>query len=418
MTESRATKKTVLPVMLASVLMAFGAFGAGLTGMGPAGWDLAASASARPVEIQAHRGGPNVEGAGVYPENSMSAFRHSLAQGWVIEFDLMRSSDGVPVVMHDDRLDRTTDCDGKVSALTWAEISGCELDTIGINDATEELPANDPRREAIPQLAEVLALLEQAGGRANIEVKYPDVGFASAVYGQIAGSGVPPRNVIIQNFAKPSLVPVPELLPGAGSSLLVLNGSDYYFAQAKSVKANWISPSWQDMTEMPRDEYVTAAHARGLKVVPWTVDDETSLLAVGEAGADAVISNDPTLAQRLIGPVARPGTRLGWQLAGARKVRRGKLVTLRVRVNNSGKTASGRVRLRTTLKGRARIVGGKKRVIGSVPAGGSRTVRFKVRVRPKARAGSRVRLAIRAVSLRESDRLAPAKRTRAIRVTR
>lgn len=379
---------------------------------------MAGAGTAQAAEIHAHRGGPNVEGAGVYPENSMSAFRHSLAQGWVIELDLLPSSDGVPVVMHDSRLDRTTDCDDRVDALTWAEISACRLDTIGINAATEPLPAGDPRREPVPQLSDVLALLKETGGRANIEVKYPDAAFAASVYEQIAASGIPAKKVIIQSFAAPTLVPVPELLPGAGSSLLVLNGNEYYFTQAKSVKANWISPNWLGITEMPHDRYVAAAHTQGFRVVPWTVDDEESLLAVGASGADAVISNDPTLAQRLIGPVAEPGTKLAWRLAGPGKARRGKTVTCTVRLRNTGDAASGRVRLTATVKGAARLTGGKKRVVGSLAPGADRTLKFKLRIRPKVRPGKRLRLVVRAVAPRKTDRIAPGKRIRALHVTR
>ena len=57
------------------------------------------------------------------PENTLAAFRKAKENGCVaVEFDLDLTKDGVPVIIHDDTVDRTTDGTGKVSELTFAEI--------------------------------------------------------------------------------------------------------------------------------------------------------------------------------------------------------------------------------------------------------------------------------------------------------
>ncbi len=86
---------------------------------------LAATASASPY-IHAHRGGAlatkNGEQRPVFPESSMPAFRDTAKRGFVLEIDVKLSSDRRAVVIHDDTLDRTSDCDGPVGARTLKQL--------------------------------------------------------------------------------------------------------------------------------------------------------------------------------------------------------------------------------------------------------------------------------------------------------
>lgn len=64
----------------------------------------------------AHRGGMSA-----YPENSERAFRHAVDLGFShLETDVQATRDGVAVIMHDNRLDRTTDRTGEIAKLSWA----------------------------------------------------------------------------------------------------------------------------------------------------------------------------------------------------------------------------------------------------------------------------------------------------------
>ena len=98
---------------------------------------LPADYLARPF---AHRG-LHDRGAGVI-ENSRAAFDAAVAQGYGIELDVQMSRDGVPVVFHDATLDRLTDLDGPVRALTAEQL------------ATVRLSGSD---DVIVSLADVLA---------------------------------------------------------------------------------------------------------------------------------------------------------------------------------------------------------------------------------------------------------------------
>ncbi|MGI8477196.1 MAG: glycerophosphodiester phosphodiesterase [Thermomicrobiales bacterium] len=70
------------------------------------------------IHVYAHRGA-SIE----LPENTLASFRRALElDPFGIELDLHLSADGVPMVIHDDSVDRTTNGRGTVSSLSWAEM--------------------------------------------------------------------------------------------------------------------------------------------------------------------------------------------------------------------------------------------------------------------------------------------------------
>ncbi|HEU0311383.1 MAG TPA: glycerophosphodiester phosphodiesterase family protein [Sphingomicrobium sp.] len=76
----------------------------------------------RPVTIVAHRG--LAEGI---PENTLAAFHHSVKRGIaVIELDVRATQDGHLVILHDETLDRTTDCNGRLAELSLARVKACD----------------------------------------------------------------------------------------------------------------------------------------------------------------------------------------------------------------------------------------------------------------------------------------------------
>jgi len=109
--------------------------------------------------LAAHRGG-----AALWPENSLLAFRNSVALGAdFLELDVHLSRDGEVVVIHDATLDRTTSGAGPVTDRTLAE-----LRAVGLRDKSGGASA-----ERIPSLGDVLALASAAGRAVLLEIK-PD----------------------------------------------------------------------------------------------------------------------------------------------------------------------------------------------------------------------------------------------------
>ncbi len=89
-------------------------------------------------------------------ENSPSAIAAALAAGYAIEIDLQLSSDGVPMVFHDEELDRLTEAKGPLNALTAAELGRIAL---------------KGSADTIPTLAQVLA---QVAGRVPLLIEIKD----------------------------------------------------------------------------------------------------------------------------------------------------------------------------------------------------------------------------------------------------
>lgn len=109
--------------------------------------------------IGAHRAGP----APGLPENALTTMAATLARNHnaLLEIDVQASADGVLFLLHDDRLDRTTEASGPAAARTWAELRQLRLRDNG-GALTEAY---------IPSLADALALAMSQGGVVQLDIK-------------------------------------------------------------------------------------------------------------------------------------------------------------------------------------------------------------------------------------------------------
>ena len=262
------------------------------------------SAAAAVPEIHAHRGGPVLAGVPTFPEESMPAFRNAAREGYWLELDAKLTADGVPVVIHDATLDRTTTCTGQVRAKTLAELGECRLDVLGSPGGGLPSKQVEPT-ERIATLAEVLAFALEEGAHVNLEIKnqpndsdFDDSGaFAEAVMDTVVQSGFPKERLIIQSFWPNNLTVAQRRLPGVAIALLTLSAlNDGGPAFASAMDYRWVSPEWP-----VSPGYVEDAHGMGLLVVPYTLNLEQEVRDARAAGVDAVITDDPLMAQLTLG---------------------------------------------------------------------------------------------------------------------
>ena len=299
---------------------------------------LAPAAQAAVPAVQSHRGGPVIGGVPTYPEESMPAFRNA-AQNLhtVLELDTKLTEDRVPVVIHDDTLERTTNCEGLVADRTLAELAECKGDVLGA-------PGNDlktapaPVPVPIPTLAEVLAFAKAEGIGINLEIKNyvtdddhdPTPAFATRVMEVVLESKIPAKQVIIQSFTPDNLDVAERMMPDAEIALLALAGfEDLVVDMAETRGWEWVSPSWP-----VSKEYVEDAHSRNIRVVPYTINQRDDVKAARDAGVDALITDDPLMALRTL-DTTRPKVKFEVLTKRIRAVRRRGRLAVRVSSNEA-----------------------------------------------------------------------------------
>jgi len=250
--------------------------------------------------IIGHRGA-----AGLAPEHTFASWDLALEAGAdYLEQDLQMTADGVLIVMHDDSLDRTArgaGCRGPVRARTWNEIRDCDVGS-WFNEAHPERARPEFAGQRIPTLDDVLA--RYAGpARFYIETKNPDAapGMEDELVRLLGNHDLLPRasgddRVIIQSFSERSLLRMRELAPDLP---LVLLFARYEFGwtirrrlERTAAWATGIGPEKGDVDRKLLD----AAHALGLVVHPWTVNDPSDLERLMSLGVDGVFTDYPARA--------------------------------------------------------------------------------------------------------------------------
>ena len=267
----------------------------------------AAPAAGAGFEVHAHRGGPLSGSAAFAPENSLTAFKSARGRGAdVVELDTHVTSDDVPFAMHDGSLDRTTDCTGNVAEHTAAEVDACHVDVLGAGDAFTQAPGST---EPVPRLTAVLEWAKSSKARLNVELNYYPTepaasktpNFIADVLDAIDASGVPKSRVLIQSFLPGNLDPAKAR--GYKTALITFKVAESS-AVSSAQKGGYdvLEPEW------PLDDakaFVKSAHAAGKRVIPFTLDRRSDIVAALKAGTDGLITDDPKLARSVNCAAAR-----------------------------------------------------------------------------------------------------------------
>ena len=306
-------------------------------------------------DLQAHRGG-----RGLMPENTLAAFAKALDIGvTTLELDVGVAQDGVVVITHDRHLnpDIIRNAQGQhlsergatIMSMPYAELQRFDAGRLkpGSNYAKTFAQQQAVDGERIPALTALFELVKKRGAndvRFNIETKLspnapgetlPPEPFVRAVIGEIRKAGLTSRTTI-QSFDWRTLQiaqkEAPEIVtvylssqqgagdtvqigkPGASPWLAGFDVDDYAGSVARAVKAAggtvW-SPNYRDVTE----PLVRDAQSLGLKVVPWTVNDDADLVRLLDWKVDGLITDYPDKLRALMKtrgmdlPIAYPPVR-------------------------------------------------------------------------------------------------------------
>ena len=254
----------------------------------------AVAGAATRIEVHGHRGA-----RGLRPENTIPAFEYAIAQGVdVLELDMGITKDGVVVVSHDPIL-RAPVCSGPTKQAviydsTLAELRQWDCGATRNPQFARQQPVPGTH---IPTLDEVFDLASKGTFRFNIETKieeaHPELApppeeFVRKVLAVIRKHHVEKR-IIFQSFDFRTLHEMKKQAPEIELSALYSGKPKSFVEIAKEGGATIISPEHKLVTK----EQVQAAHAAGVKVVPWTANQPADWDRLIAAGVDAIISDDP-----------------------------------------------------------------------------------------------------------------------------
>lgn len=229
------------------------------------------------MQIIAHRGA-----SGEYPENTLLAFSQALAQGAdAIELDVFAVENEL-IVIHDARLERTTDGKGSIYQHTLAELASI----------------NAGRGQAIPTLWQVLQLIQNKCWL-NIELKgantlQPLLRLLDRAENEL---GFDLQTLLVSSFNHPLLAALKTAKPTVRIGALTASLPLHYAAFAVELNAETVHCDAGFIDE----HMIKDAKARGLKVYVYTVDSKDDLTQMQQLGVDGIFTNYPAQSRQFLG---------------------------------------------------------------------------------------------------------------------
>jgi glycerophosphoryl diester phosphodiesterase len=236
-----------------------------------------------PLLVIAHRGD-----SAHRPENTLASFAGALEVGAVlVELDVQLTADQQVVVIHDATLERTTTGRGDVREMTLAEVRA-------VSAGYPERFGTAYAGERVPTLSEALALLR---GRARVLVEIKTESVTDDVEGGIearvaegARRAGMAADVALISFDQRAVVRLKALAPEMTRGRLCGRADlAEVLAQAREAGCELVMPHKSLLT----DALAERAHAAGLKLATWVVDDPEELRALARFGLYGVGSNRP-----------------------------------------------------------------------------------------------------------------------------
>lgn len=233
-----------------------------------------------PPSVIGHRGA-----AAHAPENTLAGIRKAAALGVrMIEFDAKLTADGVPILMHDDKLDRTTNSAGPVRRAPLATIR-----TLDAGSWFSDAFAGEP----VPTLAEALDLCLSLGLAINLEIKAckglerQTASASLAVARDIWPGDRPPP--LISSFAREAVATALEIAPDWPRGFLFDRRPANWKSAMAALKPTTLNTSHKRLNPAA----VAKLKATGLPLLAYTVNDPARARALYEMGVDGVFSDAP-----------------------------------------------------------------------------------------------------------------------------
>ncbi len=226
----------------------------------------------------AHRGAGRLA-----PENTLAAFRLGASHGYrAFECDVKLSADGVPFLLHDATLQRTTPEEGVASERNWSELS--RLDAGGWHSRAY---AGEP----LPTLSAIAAYCLRNRHALNIEIKPTPgdserTGRVVAEHADLLWADVPVKP-LLSSFQPDALAAARAACPALPRALLLDSLREGWLAEALALDCVAIVANHRVLDA----DVVAESHGRGLRVLSYTVNEAADAERLIAAGIDGLITD-------------------------------------------------------------------------------------------------------------------------------
>ena len=247
--------------------------------------------------VVAHQGGD-----GVWPGDTMYAFEKAVEIGAdVLEMDAHITKDGQIVLMHDEAVDRTTDGTGLIEDLTLAEIKQLDAAYKWSNDDGKTFPFRGQGIQ-VPTLNELFKKFPDT--RYLIEIKLTENPIDRPFCNLIREYNMQAK-VIVASFHDEAMAIFRETCPEVATSASRTEVRNFVLL-GKVFLSGFVVPRYQ-LIQPPYDpseslginimteRFLREAHAKNIKVEPWTVNDPELMKQYIEWGVDGIITDRPDL---------------------------------------------------------------------------------------------------------------------------
>jgi glycerophosphoryl diester phosphodiesterase len=253
--------------------------------------------------VIAHQGGD-----GIRPGDTLLAFQNAVDMGAdVLEMDAHITKDREIVLMHDERVDRTTDGQGLIEELTLAELQKLDAAYKWSNDHGKTFPYRGQGVQ-VPTLRELFEKFPQK--RYLIEIKLTENPIHKPLCDLIREYNMQDK-VIVASFHDDAMSLFREICPEIATSASKSEVTPFILL-GKLYLSGWISPQYQSL-QVPyetsesygipvmTERFIREAHAKNIRVEPWTVDDPELMKLYIQWGVDGIITDRPDLMLQVLG---------------------------------------------------------------------------------------------------------------------
>ncbi len=245
----------------------------------------------RPLVV-AHRGG-----GGQFPESTLYAFQESAKLGVdILELDVHETSDGALVVLHDGKVDRTTDGTGEIRAMTLEEARKLDAAFDFSTDGGSTFPMRG-KGIKIPTLEDVFTSLTDK--RFNIEMKPESETIPGALCSLLRAHGLAAR-AIVASASRTNLDNFRTICPEVATSGSFSEVTKFLVYQKSGLGGSYTpamnaiqTPVKLRSFDFITADYIEKAHRLNLQIHVWTINDPDEMKRLIDLGVDGIMTDYP-----------------------------------------------------------------------------------------------------------------------------